>query len=85
MAYGMRAVGVRDVLGLDSGLTEDVVVWREFLQGLVARGVRGVKLVISDAHPGLKQAAKEVFPGGRVARCRVPVLRNLLARVPKSA
>jgi transposase-like protein len=68
----MRAVGVRDVLGLDSGLTEDVVVWREFLQGLVARGVRGVKLVISDAHPGLKQAVKEVFPGGRVAALSRP-------------
>jgi putative transposase len=85
VAYGMRAVGVRDVLGLDSGLTEDVVVWRAFLQGLVARGVRGVKLVISDAHPGLKQAVKEVFPGAGWQRCRVPVLRNLLARVPKSA
>src|SRR5947207_7115333 len=61
IAYGVRAEGVREVLGLDIGLSEDVVVWREFLQGLVARGVRGVKLVISDAHPGLKQALKEVF------------------------
>jgi transposase-like protein len=49
VAYGVRADGVREVLGLDIGLSEDVVVWREFLQGLVARGVRGVKLVISDA------------------------------------
>jgi transposase-like protein len=85
IAYGVRADGVREVLGLDSGLSEDVVLWREFLQGLVARGVRGVKLVISDAHPGLKQAVKEVFLGAAWQRCRVHFMRNLLARVPKSA
>jgi transposase-like protein len=85
IAYGVRADGVREVLGLDIGLTEDVVVWRAFLQGLVARGVRGVKLVISDAHPGLKQAVKEVFLGAGWQRCRVHFMRNLLARVPKSA
>jgi putative transposase len=85
IAYGVRADGVREVLGLDIGLSEDVVLWREFLQGLVARGVRGVKLVISDAHPGLKQAVKEVFLGAAWQRCRVHFMRNLLARVPKSA
>jgi len=85
IAYGVRADGVREVLGLDIGLSEDVVLWREFLQGLVARGVRGVKLVISDAHPGLKQAVKEVFLGAGWQRCRVHFMRNLLARVPKSA
>jgi putative transposase len=72
-------------LGLASGLSKDVVLWREFLQGLVARGVRGVKLVISDAHPGLKQAVKEVFLGAAWQRCRVHFMRNLQARVPKSA
>jgi transposase-like protein len=85
VAYGVRADGVREVLGLDIGLSEDVAVWRAFLQGLVARGVRGVKLVISDAHPGLKQAVKEVFLGAGWQRCRVHFMRNLLARVPKSA
>jgi putative transposase len=85
IAYGVRADGVREVLGLDIGLSEDVVLWREFLQGLVARGVRGVKLVISDAHPGLKQAVKEVFLGAAWQRCRVHFMRNLLVRVPKSA
>jgi putative transposase len=85
IAYGVRADGVREVLGLDIGLQEDVVVWREFLQGLVARGVRGVKLVISDAHVGLKQAIKEVFLGAAYQRCRVHFMRNLLTRVPKSA
>ena len=85
IAYGVRADGVRQVLGLDIGLSEDVILWREFLQGLVARGVRGVKLVISDAHPGLKQAVKEVFLGAAWQRCRVHFMRNLLARVPKAA
>lgn len=85
IAYGVRADGVRAVLGLDIGLLEDAVVWREFLQGLVARGVRGVKLVISDAHVGLKQAIKEVFLGAAYQRCRVHFMRNLLSRVPKSA
>jgi transposase-like protein len=85
IAYGVRADGVREVLGLEIGLSEDVVLWREFLQGLVARGVRGVKLVISDAHPGLKQAVREVFLGAAWQRCRVHFMRNLLARVPKSA
>jgi len=85
IAYGVRADGVREVLGLDIGLREDVVVWRDFLHGLVARGVRGVKLVISDAHLGLQQAIKEVFLGAAYQRCRVHFMRNLLSRVPKSA
>jgi transposase-like protein len=76
IAYGVRADGVREVLGLDIGLSEDVVLWREFLQGLVARGVRGVKLVISDAHPGLKQAVKEVFLGAAWQRCRGHTIRT---------
>ena len=52
VAYGVRADGIREVLGIEVGPSEDVAVWRTFLQGLVARGVRGVKLVTSDAHPG---------------------------------
>lgn len=85
VAYGVRADGVREVLGIDVGLSEDVVLWRAFLQDLVARGVRGVQLVISDAHPGLKQAIREVFVGASWQRCRVHFLRNLLAQVPASA
>ena len=85
VAYGVRADGVREVLGVDVGLSEDVVCWRVFLQGLVARGLRGVKLVISDAHPGLKQAVKEVCLGAAWQRCRVHFMRNVLARVPKQA
>jgi transposase-like protein len=71
VAYGVRADGVREVLGLDVGLSEAVAFWREFFQSLVARGLRGVQLVISDAHPGLKQAIAEVFVGAAWQRCRV--------------
>jgi putative transposase len=85
VAYGVRADGVREVLGVNVGLSEEVVLWREFLQSLVARGVRGVQLVISDAHAGLKQAIREVFVGAAWQRCRVHFLRNVLARVPKAA
>lgn len=85
VAYGVRADGIREVLGIDVGPSEDVAVWRAFLQSLVARGVRGVKLVTSDAHPGLKQAIAEVFVGAAWMRCRVHFMRNVLARVSKSA
>ena len=76
VAYGVRADGIREVLGVDVGPSEDVAVWRAFLQGLVARGVRGVKLVTSDAHPGLKQAIAEVFVGAAWMRCRVHTIRT---------
>jgi putative transposase len=85
IAYGVRADGVREVLGVDVGLSEDVVLWRAFLQGLVGRGLAGVRLVISDAHTGLKQAVREVFVGASWQRCRVHFLRNVLAQVPKTA
>jgi putative transposase len=85
VGYGVRADGVREVLGLDVGLSEDVEFWRSFFQSVVARGLRGVQLVISDAHPGLKRAIAEVFVGAAWQRCRVHFMRNLLARVPKKA
>src|SRR5215207_653771 len=85
VAYGVRADGVREVLGVDIGLREDVALWRTFFQGLVGRGLHGVQLVISDAQPGLKQAIREVFVGAAWQRCRVHFMRNLLARVPKTA
>jgi putative transposase len=76
VAYGVRADGVREVLGLDVGLSEDVEFWRSFFQSLVARGLRGVQLVISDAHAGLKRAIAEVFVGAAWQRCRVHTIRT---------
>src|SRR3712207_2348580 len=78
VAYGVRADGVREVLGFQVALNEDLATWREFLQSLVARGLRGVQLVTSDAHGGLKQAIAEVFLGAGWQRCRIHFLRNLL-------
>jgi transposase-like protein len=51
VAYGVRGDGVREVLGLDIGLSEDVAVWRAFLQGLVARGVRGCRMTTKRSVP----------------------------------
>jgi len=84
-AHAVRADGIREVLGVDVGLSEDVELWRTFLQGLVGRGLRGVKLVTSDSHRGLKQAIAEVFVGAAWQRCRVHFLRNIEAHVPKNA
>lgn len=84
-AYALRADGVREVLGVEVGMSEDLVLWREFLQGLVGRGLRGVQLVVSDAHRGLKEAIAQVFVGAAWQRCRVHFLRNVEARVPKTA
>ena len=76
IADGVRADGVREVLGLDVVLGEDAALWRAFFQSLVARGLHGVQLVISDAHPGLKQAIREVFVGAAWQRCRVHTIRT---------
>jgi len=81
----VRADGVREILGVDVGLSEDVVLWKAFLHGLQDRGLRGVKLVTSDAHRGLKQAIAEVFVGAAWQRCRVHFMRNVEARVSKTA
>jgi transposase-like protein len=84
-AHGVRSDGIREVLGVDVGVSEDVELWRGFLQGLVGRGLRGVKLVTSDGHRGLKRAIEEVFVGASWQRCRVHFLRNIEAQVPKNA
>jgi putative transposase len=84
-AIGVTADGERQVLGVDAGPAEDEAFWTAFLRGLVARGLRGVRLVISDAHEGLKRAVATVLTGATWQRCRVHFMRNLLARVPKAA
>jgi transposase-like protein len=86
LATGVNATtGVREVLGLDVGPSEDGAFWLGFLRSLVARGLSGIQLVISDAHAGLKQAIGAVLHGASWQRCRVHFLRNALALVPKSA
>jgi len=85
IAVGVNADGHREVLGLDVITTEDGAGWLAFLRGLVARGLNGVALVISDAHPGLVDAIASTLPGSTWQRCRTHYMRNLLTRVPKSA
>lgn len=85
IATGVNADGRREILGIDVFTAEDGAAWTSFLRGLVARGLSGVKLVISDSHEGLKQAIAAVLPGASWQRCRVHFVRNLLTKVPKSA
>jgi putative transposase len=85
LATGVNADGHREILGVDVLTSEDGAGWTSFLRGLVARGLSGVELVVSDAHQGLKQAIAAVLPGAGWQRCRTHFMRNLLCRVPKSA
>jgi transposase-like protein len=85
IAVGVNGDGGREVLGLDIASQEDGAGWLGFLRGLTARGLSGVKLVISDAHRGLVDAIGAALPGAAWQRCRTHYLRNLLAKVPKSA
>ena len=85
IATGVNANGSREVLGLDVITTEDGAGWLAFLRSLVARGLSGVQLVISDAHEGLKGAIEAVLAGASWQRCRTHAMRNLLTKVPKSS
>jgi transposase-like protein len=83
IATGVTEHGDREVLGLAVGDSEDGAFWTAFLRSLRARGLSGVRLVISDAHQGLKAAIATVFLGAAWQRCRVHFLRNVLARIPR--
>jgi putative transposase len=85
IATGVNVEGHREILGVDVFTSEDGAGWTAFLRGLVARGLSGVALVISDAHEGLKNAIAAVLPGASWQRCRTHAMRNLLTRVPKAA
>jgi putative transposase len=85
IAVGVNRDGHREILGLDAITTEDGAGWLAFLRGLVARGLSGTSLVISDAHPGLVDAIASTLVGAAWQRCRTHYMRNLLTRVPKSA
>ena len=83
VAVGANADGRREVLGIDVGPSEAETFWTEFLRKLARRGLRGVKLVISDAHEGLKAAIPKVL-SATWQRCRVHFMRNALAHAGKS-
>jgi transposase-like protein len=83
IAVGINTNGTREVLGYDIGMSETGEYWTSFLQSLVNRGLRGVKLVISDSHQGLKAAISKVLTGSSWQRCQVHFMRNVLCDVPK--
>src|SRR4051812_31983076 len=85
VATGVNADGRREILGVEVTSAEDGAGWLAFVRGLVARGLSGVQLVISDAHRGLVEAVGASLPGASWQRCRTHYLRNLLTKVPKSA
>lgn len=82
IAVGVNTDGRREVLGMATGPSEAETFWMAFLRSLTRRGLRGVKLVISDAHEGLKAAAAKTLTA-TWQRCRVHFMRNALAHVPK--
>jgi len=82
IAVAVDTEGRREIVGLHLGPSEAETFWSSFLKGLLKRGLRGVKLVVSDAHEGLKAAIRRVL-GATWQRCRVHWMRNALAHVPK--
>ena len=83
VAVGVNADGRREGLGMDIGPSEAETFWTAFLRKLARRGLRGVKLVVSDAHEGIKAAVSRIFTA-TWQRCRVHFMRNALAHAGRS-
>ncbi|MBY0360720.1 MAG: IS256 family transposase [Phreatobacter sp.] len=83
VAVGVNSDGRREVLGMDIGPSEAETFWTEFLRKLARRGLRGVRLVVSDAHEGIKASVAKVLTA-TWQRCRVHFMRNALAHAGKS-
>jgi transposase-like protein len=84
VATGVNAEGYREILGLQVTSAEDGAGWLAFFRDLVARGLSGVRLVTSDAHPGLVAAIGATLPGASWQRCRTYYAANLMSVTPKS-
>jgi len=85
IATSVNANGNREIIGFDIVTTEDSAAWTGFLRSLVARGLSGVELVISDAHGGIKAAIAQVFADASWQRCRTHFMANLATKVPKAS
>ena len=85
VATGVNADGHREILGCKVATSETGAAWNAFFADLVARGLRGVKLVTSDAHAGLVEAIAANLPGTAWQRCRTHYAANLMSTCPKSA
>lgn len=84
-AVGIDTSGKRHVLGLSCKLSEAEIHWREFLTSLIERGLKGVQMIVSDAHEGLAKARRAVFPTVPWQRCMVHFMRNANAFIPQKA
>jgi putative transposase len=85
VAIGIDWEGRRRILGVELAGRESTTSWREFVLGLKQRGLSGVRLAITDDHPGLKRAIAEVLPEAAWQRCYVHFLRNALDHLPRKA
>lgn len=85
VAFGVNERGEREVLGVQVAQSEMEPSWRAFLQDLVKRGLKGVRLVMSDAHTGLRAAIRGVLNGTTWQRCYVHFIRDVLSHMPKSS
>ena len=84
-AVGINEEGVREVLGVSCSLSEAEVHWRGFLENLITRGMRGLQLIISDDHAGLKKALQAVLPSVKWQRCLFHLAQNAGAHVPSAS
>ena len=85
VAIGIDGEGRRRILGVELAGRESTTSWREFILGLKQRGLSGVRLAITDDHPGLKRAIAQVIPEAAWQRCYVHFLRNSLDHLPRKA
>lgn len=85
VAIGINWEGRREVLGVELANRESLNRWKEFLEGLRHRGLKGVELVITDDHSGLKKAVAQILPEAAWQRCYVHFLRNALDHLPRKA
>ena len=85
IATAVNAEGYREIVGFDIVTTEDTAAWTAFLRSLVARGLCGVELVVSDAHGGIKAAIAQVLAEASWQRCRTHFMANLSTKVPKAS
>lgn len=83
LAYGITPEGKREILGASMKLSEAEVHWREFLQHLQSRGLRGLRLIISDDHAGMKAARMAIFPSVPWQRCQFHLSQNAQSYAPK--
>lgn len=85
VASGVLPTGKRKILGVSVSLSEQSQHWKSFLEDLVSRGLRGVQLIISDDHAGLKKARQEVFGGTPWQRCQFHLQQNAQSYVPRKS